>query len=392
VTEHHDTNTTTHQAINLILENGLQGLPGAIAVLIDQAMLIERSNHIGAGPYERSDGRDGHANGFKPKTLQTRVGKVQLSVPQVRRSSEPFYPSALERGQRSEVALKLAIAEMYLQGVSTRRVTKVMGELCGFEVTSTEVSRATASLDEMFEAWRTRPISDEIAHLIVDATYEKVRVAGEVRSCALLVAIGIRKLDGKRTVLGCSVSLSEAEVHWREFFSSLKGRGLGLPRMITSDAHEGLKAALAASFPGVPWQRCQFHLQRNAQAYVPKAGMKTAVAGAIRRIFDAGDRREADNRLEEALGTYRESAPKLADWIEENIAEGLAVLALPEPLRKRLRTSNACETLNKQIGRRTRVCGLFPNESSLLRLATAIVMEQSDDWETGKAYLDKTLL
>ena len=144
MTEHHHTNTTTHQAINLILENGLQGLPGAIAVLIDQAMLIERSNHIGAGPYERSDERDGLANGFKPKTLKTRVGKVQLSIPQVRGSSEPFYPSALERCQRSEVALKLAIAEMYLQGVSTRRVTKVMGELCGFEVTSTEVSRATA--------------------------------------------------------------------------------------------------------------------------------------------------------------------------------------------------------------------------------------------------------
>jgi len=392
VTELHNTDTTTLQAINLILQDGLQGLPGAISVLIDQAMLIERSNHIGAGPYERVDGRDGHANGFKPKTLQTRVGKVTLNVPQVRGSSEPFYPSAFERGQRSEVALKLAVAEMYLQGVSTRRVTKVMGELCGFEVTSTDVSRATATLDTMFKAWRSRRISEEISHLIVDATYEKVRTAGEVRSCALLIAIGVRKCDGRRMVLGCSVSLSEAEVHWREFFNSLKARGLGLPRMITSDAHGGLKAALAASFPGVPWQRCQFHLQRNAQAHVPKVGMKSEVAAAIRRIFDAGDRREADNRLSEALDTYRKSAPKLADWMEENLPEGLAVFALPEPLRKRLRTSNACENLNKQIGRRTRVCGLFPNESSLLRLATAIVMEQSDEWETGKAYLKKELL
>ena len=392
MTEHHHTNTTTHQAINLILENGLQGLPGAIAVLIDQAMLIERSNHIGARPYERAEGRDGHANGFKPKTLQTRVGKIEVSVPQVRASSEPFYPSAFERGQRSEVALKLAIAEMYLQGVSTRRVTKVMGELCGFEVTSSEVSRATASLDEMFDAWRNREIDGEISHLIVDAKYEKVRVAGEVRSCALLVGIGVRKADGKRTVLGCSVSLSEAEVHWREFLNSLKARGLGLPRMTTSDAHEGLKSALAACFPGVPWQRCQFHLQQNAQSYVPKIEMRAEVAGVIRRIFDATDRIEADNRLAEALKTYRESAPKLAGWMEENLPEGLAVLALPEPLRKRLRTSNACENLNKQIGRRTRVCGLFPNEASLLRLATSIVMEQSDEWETGKAYLKKDLL
>ena len=392
MTEQQNTNTATHQAINLILENGLDGLAGAIAVLIDQAMLIERSHHIGARPYERNAERDGHANGFKPKTLQTRVGKVEVSVPQVRGSSEAFYPSAFERGQRSEVALKLAVAEMYLQGVSTRRVTKVMGELCGFDVTSTEVSRATAALDEMFDAWRNRPIADEISHILTDAKYEKVRVAGEVRSCALLVAIGVRKKDGRRTVLGCSVSLSEAEVHWREFFASLKTRGLGLPRMITSDAHEGLKAALAACFPGVPWQRCQFHLQQNAQAYVPKTEMKTAVAAAIRRVFDAGDHPEAENRIAELAKTYAESAPKLVAWAEENLPEGLAVLALPEPLRKRLRTSNACENLNMQIGRRTRVCGLFPNEASLLRLATAVVMEQSDEWETGKAYLKKELL
>ena len=392
MTEPNNTHTTTHQAINLILESGLDGLPGAIAVLVDQAMVIERSNHLGARPYERVEGRDGHSNGFKPKTLQTRVGKIEVRVPQVRGSSEPFYPSAFERGQRSKVALKLAIAEMYLQGVSTRRVTKVMGELCGFEVTSTEVSRSTAALDEMFDAWRKRDIGGEIVHLIVDAKYEKVRVAGEVRSCALLVAIGVRKEDGRRTVLGCSVSLSEAEVHWREFFNSLKARGLGLPRMVTSDAHEGLKSALAACFPGVPWQRCQFHLQQNAQSYVPKTEMKTEVAGAIRRVFDATDRRDADNRLAETLEVYRESAPKLAAWMEENLPEGLAVLALPEPLRKRLRTSNACENLNMQIARRTRVCGLFPNEASLLRLATAIVMEQSDEWETGKAYLEKELL
>jgi transposase-like protein len=392
VTEQQNTNTSTSQAINLILENGLEGLAGAIAVLIDQAMLIERSNHLRAGPYERHVERDGHANGFKPKTLQTRVGKIDVDVPQVRGSSEPFYPSAFERGQRSEVALKIAVAEMYLQGVSTRRVTKVMGELCGFDVTSTEVSRATAALDEMFEAWRNRPIEVEISHVLTDAKYEKVRVSGEVRSCALLVAIGIRKKDGKRTILGCSVSLSEAEVHWREFFASLKARGLGLPRMITSDAHEGLKAALAACFPGVPWQRCQFHIQQNAQAYVPKNEMKAEVAASIRGVFDAQDRPEAENRIAGLVKTYAKSAPKLVAWAEENLPEGLAVLALPEPLRKRLRTSNACENLNLQIGRRTRVCGLFPNEASLLRLATAIVMEQSDEWETGKAYLKKDLL
>ena len=391
MTELHNTDITpnvSHQAINTLLQQGLQGLPEAMTMLINHAMLIERERHLGASSYERCEERDGYANGFKPKTLQTRSGKLKLSIPQVRDSSRPFYPSVIERGQHSEVALKVAVAEMYLQGVSTRRVTKVMEELCGFEVTSIEVSRASAKLDAMLEAWRNREITDEIAHLIVDARYEKVRVGSQVRSCALLIAIGIRKSDGKRLVLGCSVALSEAEIHWREFLSSLKSRGLNHPRMITSDAHEGLRAAIDFCFPGVLWQRCQFHLQQNAQAYVPKADRKAEVAAAIRRIFNANDQQEADQQLESFVEDHRKSAPNLAAWAEEKLPAGLTVYALPEGIRKRLRTSNACENLNKQIKRRTRVCGLFPNEAALLRLATAILMEQSEEWETGKAYLN----
>ena len=395
MTELHNTNASSSissHAINTLLQDGLQGLPEAMTLLINHAMLIERERHLGTSPYERSEERDGYANGFKPKTLQTRSGKLELSVPQVRDSSRSFYPTVIERGQRSEVALKVAVAEMYLQGVSTRRVTKVMEELCGFEVTSNQVSRASATLDEMLQAWRDREITDEIAHLIVDARYEKVRVSGQVRSCALLIAIGIRKCDGKRLVLGCSVSLSEAEVHWREFLSSLKSRGLNHPRMITSDAHEGLRAAIDFCFPGVLWQRCQFHLQQNAQAHVPKVDLKADVAAAIRQIFNASDQQEANQRLQSFVKAYRESAPKLAAWAEENLPDGLAVFALPEGIRKRLRTSNACENLNKQVKRRTRVCGLFPNEAALLRLATAILMEQSEEWETGKAYLNPALI
>ena len=261
--------TIAANALEPILNYGLEGLPDAVATLINHAMLIEREHHIGAGPYQRTEGRDGHANGFKERRLNTRLGTLQLRVPQVRGSDEAFFPSVLERGQRSEKALTIAIAEMYLQGVSTRRVTKIMEELCGLDVTSNQVSKAAAELDEMLEAWRTREL-EAVSHLVIDARYEKVRHSGVVRSCALLVAVGIRTRDGKRSVLGCSVSLSEAEVHWREFLSSLKRRGLELPKSITSDAHEGLKAALAAVFPGGAWQRCQFHLQQNAQAYVPK--------------------------------------------------------------------------------------------------------------------------
>ena len=373
--------------IEPILNYGLEGLPDAIAMLVNQAMLIERQHHIGAGPYQRTEQRNGHANGFKDRQLNTRMGTVSLRVPQVRGSEEPFFPSALERGQRSEKALTIAIAEMYLQGVSTRRVTKIMEELCGLDVTSNQVSKAAAELDEMLEAWRTREL-ETISHLVLDARYEKVRYNGVVRGCAVLVAVGVRTRDGKRSVLGCSVSLSEAEVHWRSFLSSLKQRGLNLPKSITSDAHEGLKAALEAVFPGGPWQRCQFHLQQNAQAYVPKQSVKEEVGADIRTIFNAGTLAEAEQKLERAVQKYRKSAPELSEWMETNLPEGFTVFTLPEPVRRRLRTSNLMENLNHQIRRRTRVASIFPNTASCLRLVSAVLMEISDEWEDSKAYLN----
>jgi len=370
-----------------ILNCGLEGLPDAVAVLINHAMRIEREHHIGAGPYQRTDQRDGYANGFKERQLNTRIGTIPLRVPQVRGSGEPFFPSALERGQRSEKALTIAIAEMYLQGVSTRRVTKIMEELCGLDVTSSQVSKAAAELDEMLEAWRTREL-EAVSHLVLDARYEKVRYNGVVRSCAVLIAVGVRTRDGKRSVLGCSVSLSEAEVHWREFLSSLKKRGLELPKSTTSDAHEGLKAALEAVFPGGAWQRCQFHLQQNAQAYVPKQSMKEEVAADLRAIFHTASLAEAEQKLAKAVQKYRKSAPELSAWIETNLPEGFTVFSLPEPVRKRLRTSNLMENLNHQIRRRTRVASIFPNTASCLRLVSAILMEISDEWEDSKAYLN----
>ena len=235
-------------------------------------MILERSAHIGARPFERSDERTGYANGMKGRTFHSSLGPLSLRVPQTRGCEEPYKPSMLESGSRVDRALKVAVAEMYLQGVSTRRVTKVMEQLCGLEVSSTQVSRLTAQLDETFTQWRERPLP-EIAHLIVDATYIKVRVDGSVRDCAVLTAIGVRREDGKRMILGVSAALSEAEPHWRSFLVSLKERGIGIPDSLTSDAHEGLKAALKTVFNASPWQRCQYHLQQNAQAYVPKVDM-----------------------------------------------------------------------------------------------------------------------
>ena len=374
-------------ALDAILSNGLDGLPEAISTLINHAMLIERQRHLGAAAYQRTEQRDGHANGFKERALATRIGPVDLRIPQVRDSSEPFFPSALERGQRSEKALAATLAEMYLQGVSTRRVTKVMETLCGFQVSSNQVSKATKELDAQIEAWRTRPI-EPIAHLVLDAMYEDVRYDKLVRRCAVLIAVGVRVSDGKRTILGVSVSLSEAEVHWRDFLRGLKERGLELPKSITSDAHEGLRAALGTIFPASPWQRCQFHLQQNAQAYVPKVTMREEVAADIRDIFNAPGVEEAKLLLDKTIIKYQKSAPELSTWMESALPEGFTIFELPKAVRKRLRTSNMLENLNKQIRRRTRVVSIFPNKESCLRLISSILMEQSDDWESGRAYLN----
>ena len=278
---------------------------------------------------------------------------------------------------------------MYVQGVSTRRVSEITQELCGLDVSSTDVSRAAKLLDEELEQWRTRPLGCFV-QVILDARYEKVRHGGAVRDCALLVAIGVDQ-NGKRAVLGTSVSLSEAEVHWRTFLASLQDRGLHGVELITSDDHAGLGAARRARFAGVPWQRCQFHLQKNAQAYVPRRALKRTVAEGLRGVFNATDRADADRKLKAFVATWREDAPKLASWAEENVSEGLTVfdLDLTEAQRKRLRTSNSIENLNQQIKRRTRVARLFPNEESLLRLASAVLMEISEEWETGRRYLPR---
>lgn len=383
-------NQTSHndEIINLLLADGLENSLSKIAeLLMNTAMLLERIHHIGAVPYERnSEQRNGYANGFKSRSFQTAVGKIELDVPQVRNSDTTFQTSLLEKGSRSDRSLKAAIATMYVQGVSTRRVTRIMKDLCGFDVSSGQVSKLTSELDAEFKKWRSRPLPG-IAYLILDATYYKVRINGTVRDCATLKAIGVRRDDGKRMILGVSCALSEAEVHWREFLTGLKERGIGIPDMVTSDAHTGLRAALKASLNATPWQRCQFHLQQNAQNYITKQHLKGKVAADIRVIFNAHSREHAEELLKDFVSTYRKDQPKLAAWAEENIPEGFTVFAMPDAHRKRLRTSNACETLNSQIKRRTRVVGLFPNEDSLLRLVTAVLIEISETWETGKSYL-----
>ena len=281
------------------------------------------------------------------------------------------------------------MAEMYVQGVSTRKVSKIVEELCGHQVSSTQVSSCAARLDVELQLWRERPLGN-FSYLVMDARYEKVRHGGVLVDCATLIAMGIGP-DGKRTILGVSVALSEAEAHWRAFLTSLVERGLHAVKFIVSDAHPGLAAARRAVFPSVPWQRCQFHLQQNAQAHVPRLDLRSVVAADIRSIFNCSDLQSAQARLKERVAFYSKSAPKLAAWMEQNLPEGFTVYTLPEPHRRRLRTSNAIERVNQELKRRTRVASLFPNEASLLRLVTALLCEISNEWATSKIYLNMNL-
>jgi len=371
------------EAMKHINAHGLDGMKDALEILINTAMKIERERHLGASRYERTEERLGYSNGFKPKTVKTRLGVLNLEVPQVRDST--FYPSSLEKGVRSERALRVALAEMYFQGVSTRKVTSIMEELCGTDVTSTQVSRAAAELDKEFDLWRNRPLG-YYKYVFADARYESIRHGGSVIKCAVLTAIGISP-DHKREVLGVSIALSESEVHWRDFFKSLQTRGLHGIELIISDDHAGLKAARQALFPSIPWQRCQFHLQQNAQAYVPKKDLKTKVAATIRSIFNAPNRTEAERLLNMAIEEYKKTAPLLSEWMSHNLTEGFTIFDFPQPHQKFLRTSNISERLNKEIKRRTRIATIFPNISSCLRLVTAVVLEISEEWVTGASYL-----
>ena len=366
-----------------VTEQGLEILPEMIRIVVNAAMQAERSEYLQAEPYQHTPERTGQANGYKPKTLHTRVGDITFAVPQVREGG--FYPQALEKGLRSERALTLALAEMYVQGVSTRKVKAITEQLCGLEINSSAVSRAASQLDSELTKWRERSLG-EYLFLFLDAYYEQVREDGHVRDLAVLSAVGVNRA-GKREILGVSVSLSEHEVHWRTFLESLKQRGLGGVQLITSDDHAGLRAARVAVFGGIPWQRCQFHLQQNAQAYVPRKDMQVEVAADIRMIFDAPDRTTAEAYLAKTLSKYKQSASRLSEWMATNIPEGLTVFAFPTSFRRLLRTTNGVERLHREVRRRARVVSIFPNSASCLRLVSAVLAEISEEWLTGRTYL-----
>lgn len=378
-------NKLLKEVIEVISREGSEGMAEAFALLLNEAMKRERSEALGAKPYERTEERQGYANGYKPKTLDTRMGKVTVSIPQAR--GIEFYPQSLERGTRSEKALKLAIAEMYVQGVSTRRVKEITEQLCGLEVSSSQVSRISALLDEELEKFRSRLLG-AYPYVMLDARYEKMRHDGQVVDVAVLIATGVN-LNGRREVLGVSVKLSEAEPHWRSFLESLKVRGLHGIQLIISDDHSGLRAARRAVFPAVPWQRCQFHFAQNAQSYAPKRNMREDIAIAVRSIFDCNTLDVATEQAQQVVKDFQKSAPKFAHWLEHNVEDCFSIYQIKNSWdQKRMRTTNSLELVNREIKRRTHVARIFPNENSLLRLVTAILVEIHDEWiDAPMAYI-----
>ncbi len=322
--------------LKVLIDHGYEGMLEVFQTLLNEAAKIERSEALRATPYERAAERTGYANGFKDKTIHTRMGAVKLKIPQVR--GLEFYPGCIEKGSRSERALKLAIAEMYVQGVSTRKVQKITEELCGFEISSTQVSNLSRLLDEELEQFRNRPLG-RYKYVYLDALYEKVRHQGLVRDWAVLIATGVNK-DGKREIIGISTSLSEAEVHWRCFLESLCQRGLTGVELIISDDHAGLKKARKAVFPAVKFQRCYFHLAQNAQHYSPKKSMNREVANAVREVFNETSLEDAEQRLKRVTERYRETAPKFAEWFEQNAPESFTYFKFPQEHWRKIRTNN----------------------------------------------------
>ena len=380
--------TTIHAIMEYLIANGAIGMARVFGQLFELAMQVEREQHLKAAHYERTPERLGYANGYKPKQIDTPAGTVTIQVPKTAgHGDDPFYPQSLERGQRSSRAVMLAVAEIYIKGVSTRQAEDVMREFGIESLSSTQVSRATKLLDEELAAWRNRPL-DQMKYLILDARYEKARHDGVVRDVAVLSAIGVG-LDERRHVLGLSVALSEAEVHWRAFLESLQARGMRGATFIVSDDHAGLKAARRAILGAATWQRCQFHLAQNAVQHGPNNDIRKRIGKQLRSVWNASSLQAAEAELTALVASYRDKHPDFADWLESNVPEGLAVFTLPDAHQKRMRTSNGIERpIQQELKRRTSKVRVFPNLDSLERLSTAVLVEIDEKWETEtKAYI-----
>lgn len=356
---------------------------------IQQIMELDRDEHIGVGSYERGEQRRSQRNGYKSRQLYTRVGTLVLRVPQTRDGK--FYPALLERYQRSEKALVLALAEAYIQGVSTRKMKMITEQLMGREFSSGSISRFSATLDAELDSWRERSLQKEYRYVIIDARYESCRVEGKIIDIAVLIALGVDS-EGYRHILGVETAWGETEVSWDRFIAGLKERGLKGVRLFTSDAHPGIHPAIKKYYPGAVWQRCQRHYSVNAMDLVPKS-QRDDLYKMLMHAWDSDTYKEAKERLDQISVHYQDKYPDLAEFISEHGWETLGVYnAAPVEHHKRLRTTNMIERVNQELKRRSKVVRIFPNPASCVRLYSALLKEWHEDWSYGRIYLRMDLL
>ena len=381
--------TITEELLHgLFLSNGRdEAFSKLLEEIFNQVLLAQSTEQIGAEPYERTETRTAYRNGFRERQLTTRVGTLTLRVPRHRNGQ--FSTELFSRYQRSEQALVLAMMEMLINGVSTRKVEQITEELCGKKFSKSTVSTLCKKLDPIVEAFRTRPLKCHYPFLTVDAIYVKVRENGRVQSRGLLIAVAVNE-EGYREIIGFQLANSESESSWGEFFSSLKDRGLKNVDLVTSNDHKGLVNAVRRHFQGASWQRCQTHFSRNMLDHTPKA-LQPEVKEELRRLYEAVDLESARKIRDQIIETYEAKAPKMTGLLDEAFDDITAVLALPLKYRKRLRTTNGVERLNQEIRRRERVIRIFPNEASVIRLMGALLMEQDEKWQTGRKYFDMQL-
>jgi putative transposase len=351
---------------------------------LEQVLDGEMSEALGAGKSERNEGRLGYRSGYYGRSLITRVGKLELRVPQDRQGR--FRTEVFARYQRSEKALVHAVMEMYIQGVSTRKVKAITEELCGHEFSASTVSEMVQKLDAELEAFAHRKLGEEYPYLILDARYEKVRESGTVRSQAVLVAIGINR-EGRRCVLGVELANRESTTSWKDLLLGLRQRGLRGVEFVVSDDHAGLRRAIAEVLTESTWQRCYVHFLRNALDYLPRKGDDDCLM-ELRWLYDRRDLEEARRDLAAWLGKWTPRYPKLCLWVEENIDSTLSFYRLPREHHKHLKSTNMLERLMEELKRRTLVVRIFPNNESCLRLVRALAVEIHENWIEAIRYLN----
>lgn len=359
-----------------------------VTEVVQQILDQEFTEHLSAGSYERTESRQGYRNGSYQREYHTRVGSLQLRIPRDREGH--FQTSLFARYQRHEQALLLTLMEMTINGVSTRKVAKVTEQLCGTSFSKSLVSSLSTALDQQLTAWRTRRLSGTWPYLYVDALYEKVRVDGRVRSMAEIIVVGVNA-EGRRSVLAVEVRHSENEADYGAVFRNLLDRGLRGVQLVISDDHTGLVKTIQRYFQGASWQRCQVHFLRNLSSRV-RSRDRSWVLSSMKDVFAAPDYAQAQARLQFLVDQLEAGYPELSTWLEDAAPDILGCFSFPEAHRKRIRSTNGLERLNEEIRRRTRVIRIFPNRLSCLRMASALCQAQDEEWETGKRYLDMSLL